>query len=169
MNAILIGRLLKPFGLKGQIKAVFYVDDFKDLKGYSVFYKADKKSPEGYSEIKFDNIYENLGNINLTVSGCSDRTAAEALRGIDIYVDGNELPALEKDVYYIRDLEDCKVYENDKATGVVKNVFETAAKMYLQISLDRHGEIAVPFTGRYVDKVDIKEKSITLRNIEELL
>jgi len=169
MNAILIGRLLKPHGLKGQVKASFYIDDFSDIKNFTAFYRQDKLSPTGYKKLNFLDINIAGGNIAVTIDGCSDRTVAEAYKGIDLFVSEDELPQLKEDLFYIKDLENCTVDVDGTDIGSVRSVFEAAGRNLLLVKLTDKGDTAIPFNDKYVEKVNIKEKRVTLRNIEELL
>ncbi len=165
MEFLLIGRLHKPYGLKGQIKAQFYIDKDEDLKSFSHFYI---KRQSLYQEIKFDLISLRGGEAILSVSGFSDRDGAEALKGTEVFVKEEELPNLKGNNFYLKDLLDLEVFQYEKKIGKIHNVFEAAGRNLLLIQLDNGKSLAVPFSGEYVVKVEIKEKRVVLKEIERL-
>ena len=169
MNTVLIGKLVKPHGLKGEIKAAFFVDDLQELKEYSHFFVLDKKSPTGYKDIVFDKIRLMNDQIIVTLQGCSSRDQAELLKAIDIFVDEKEVPKLKGDSYYIRDLIDCEAFDGEGLIGKVLNVFEAANKNLLLVQLKNQKQVAIPFTGEYIDEVKIDQKQVILKNINDLL
>ncbi len=169
MNYLLIGRLIKPYGLKGKIKADFFVDSLDELDTFSKFYRKDIKVNTNYREIKFDKIEAGENGIFISVSGCNDRTQADELKGVDIFVTESELPVLKENDYYIKDLLELDVIDNGENIGKVNNIIEIANKNMLILKMSSGKELAVPFNNKYVDKVEIKEKRITVKMIEELL
>jgi 16S rRNA processing protein RimM len=169
MEYLLIGRLVKPYGLQGFIKASFFVDDFDDLKPYSVFYTTDRKSPGGYKVLDIEKLSLQKEGFVLKIAGCNDRTAAETLRGIDIYVDQAEVPEPGKNSYYIKDLIGLDFIYEGKTAGKVTNLFEAANRTLIIIRWTDNREMALPFTDDYIESVDIRNNVIIIKNIESFL
>ncbi len=167
MDYLSIGKLVKPYGLKGLIKTDFYIDDFKDLKSFSRFYIVNKIENSGYKEIVFEKVTLMNGRFIVKVAGCSDRNEAELLRNREIFVDEAELPELKKDVFYIKDLQDLEVYHKGTAIGKVSNVLFIANKTMLIVKLSNSREIVFPFESKYVEKVELKDKAVYAQNIED--
>ena len=169
MDALLIGRLLKPYGLKGHIKTVFYIDNLKELENYSHFYIKSKNKISGYQEIIFEKISGQAGQTIVKIEGCNDRNASEMLRNMDIFVDEGEIPELRGNVFYIKDLYGMDVYENSVLTGKIFNVLIMAERTLLIIKMFNNRELVVPFNDKYILDVDIKNRKIKASNLEELL
>jgi 16S rRNA processing protein RimM len=168
MNYLLIGKLLKPKGLRGEIKAMFYADRLEDLKGFSRFFIQDKAA---YKEIKIEKYKETESGLTVMVAGCDDRTKAEAIQAHEIFVEETEVPSIKKkNSYYIRDLTGMEVFEDGILTGTVDNVIEIANRMMLIIKFQgpKVMELAVPFDDEFVEKVDVKGRGLTLRNLSKL-
>lgn len=168
-NYLLIGRLIKPFGLKGEIKADFYVDNISELDSFSLFYIKDPVITGKYKEISLENIRTRNGESIVSVKGCIDRNQSELLKGIDLFVDELELPKLKKDVYYIKDLLDMDAFYHDEAIGKVNNLFEIANKTMMVVRLSKGRDIVVPFGSQYVLSVDLNEKRLNLKSLDDLL
>lgn len=168
MSYLLIGRLLKPRGLRGEMRAMFYADRLEDLRGFSRFFIQDKNA---YKEIRIEKFRENEGGLTVMVAGYDDRTKAETIQGRDIFVEENELPGIKKkNSFYIRDLVGMEVFESGAPAGKIENIFETANRMMLVVRLGegKGMELAVPFDEEYVEKVDVAGKAMHLRNLAKL-
>ena len=93
------------------------------------------------------------------IDGCADRDAAVGLRGAEIAVAAEVLPATDADEYYWRDLVGCRVLGEDGAVGVVARVFETPAHDVLVVEGPR-GTDMIPFVPEIVTAVDVVAKTI---------
>ena len=93
------------------------------------------------------------------LDGVGDRNAAEALKGLRLYVARSELPEADEDEYYHADLLGLKVVmvEGGAEVGTVRAIIPAGATEVLEI--DRGpGEytLLVPFTRAVVPEIDIK-------------
>ncbi len=167
MNTLLIGKLIKPYGLKGLLKAIFYVDSLEELDNFSRFFIVNKKELSGFQEIVIEKISLLQGYTIVKIQGCSDRNGSELLANKEIFVDSEEIPALKKGLYYIKDLFDADVFEKDVRAGKVNNVLLIANRTMLILKMQNGREIAVPFNDRYIDKVDIVKKIVYARDLAE--
>lgn len=93
------------------------------------------------------------------IDGCADRDAASALRGAEIAVAAEVLPATDIDEYYWRDLVGCQVLGEDGDVGTVVRVFETPAHDVLVVE-GAHGADMIPFVPEIVTAVDVVAKTI---------
>ena len=169
MEYLLIGKLIKPVGVKGQIKAQFYLDDINEIDNYTKFYIKLKKSPFGYREIDFM-IARNTGTeAIIEIELVNNRDKAEEYRDVEMYVDEAELPKLKKSEYYIKDLIGSKATADEKEFGDVLNTFEIANSTLLLIKMKNGKELAVPLNKKYIKNINTSDKLIELINIDELL
>ena len=162
-----IGRIVKPFGIKGGLKVHLFIDDPEDIKGIKEFFIKDKKL--GWRSLAIGTLQfeENVEFAKATFPEISDRTAAEVWRQVSLYIPREKLkPA--KDAFFIGDLVGCSVVQGESAVGVVDNLLDVADTDMLVIKMTEQ-MLVVPMTERYIDKVDTKERVITVKNIDELL
>ena len=169
MKPFCIGRLVKPFGLKGLLKAIFYIDELDDLKKVEGFYVRDLKSPTGYREIRFSYVKEVGKGYIVSIEGCSSRSEADLYRNMEVLVDEEKLPSPGEDFYYIKDLIGLKVVFEQNFFGRVFNFFESGGDLILVIKMNNGKELAVPYRGRYIKSISLQKGEILLENIRELL
>lgn len=169
MNFRKIGKLIKPFGIKGEMKTVFYVDENRDLEVFSAFYVKDKLSATGYKIIVFELMWENNGKIIVNIEGCNDRNTADTFRELEVFVDEAEFPELEQGDYYIKDLLGLDVVQNGEKLGEIDNFIDVANSSFAIVRLTNGKEFAMPFNDEYLVGVDIDDKKISVRNTEELI
>ena len=104
------------------------------------------------------------------VEGVADRTAAEALRGIELYVPRDRLPAPETDEFYHADLIGLAVERVDgTALGSVRAVHDFGAGTILEIVGAGHPTMLVPFTRQAVPEVDLAAGRVVVDPPTELL
>lgn len=93
------------------------------------------------------------------IDGCADRDAAVGLRGAEIAVAVELLPATDADEYYWRDLVGCRVLGEDGDVGTVVRLFETPAHDVLVVE-GAQGTDMIPFVPEIVTAVDVVAKTI---------
>jgi 16S rRNA processing protein RimM len=170
MDTLLIGKLIKPYGLKGLIKTAFYIDDLKELDVYSHFYIRNKTEASGFQKIVFEKITGEIGSTIVKLEGIEDRNGSELMSGKEIFVDAAEVPELKGGrVFYMKDLFGLEVYENSALMGNIANVIEIADRTMLLVKLPSSRELAVPFNDKYVLEVDIKNRKVIAQNLQELM
>lgn len=167
-----IGRILKPFGIKGELKVRFYIDDVSDLKEKTVFYVKDKKQLSGFrmltvSSIKFE---ENPENARVLFNEIVDRTSAETWRLIPIFVKAEILSPPSVGEYFIKDLLELDVYYNQEKIGTVFNIINVGSQdIFVLKMINAKQDLAVPFTEEYVSSISIEEQKIFFQNLDQLL
>ena len=86
---IVIGEVLKPQGIRGEVKVKPLVDDPADLKKV-------RKVFIGGAEYKVLSARTDAQAAYFALSGVADRNAAELLRGRQVLADRADLPALDE-------------------------------------------------------------------------
>ncbi len=97
----------------------------------------------------------------LRVAGCSDRDAAEALRGQDVFVPRKTAPALGEDEWWAEDLEGCAVRDGEREVGTVRRLLGLPSCEVLEV--ERPGDLTdllVPLISDAVRMVDIEAQVI---------
>jgi 16S rRNA processing protein RimM len=99
----------------------------------------------------------------------SDRAAAEALRGTNLWIEERSRRPLRPGEYWPEDLAGCAVVSPDGTSlGTVRNLIEGAAQDRLVIANPR-GVFEVPFVAALVREVDLDSRTIVVDAIEGLI
>ena len=61
-----------------------------------------------------------------------------------------------------------KVFENDQEIGIVINEFDNSAHAVITIQTDDDKEFMVPVVENYIDEIDVDNKLVVVKNIEQL-
>lgn len=102
MANILIGKILKPQGIKGEVKVMAYTNDLDRFLHYSKFIIDNKNYV--VKKIRHDNscayiLFDDIINMN----------SAEMLRNKELYICDSDLPKLSDNEYYLYELVDSKI------------------------------------------------------------
>jgi 16S rRNA processing protein RimM len=96
------------------------------------------------------------GVVVCSLTGIADRNAAEALKGVRLYVPRSALPELAAEQYYHADLVGLAVKTAEgAAVGTVKAVLDFGAGDVLEIAPPQGDTLLVPFTRAAVPVVDL--------------
>ncbi|MBV9859782.1 MAG: ribosome maturation factor RimM [Alphaproteobacteria bacterium] len=96
------------------------------------------------------------GAVVAQLSGIADRNAAEALRGLRLYLPRAALPPTEADEYYHADLIGLQaLLEDGTPVGRVQAVHDFGAGDTLEVARDGQSPAMIPFTRAVVPVVDL--------------
>ncbi|MCS7229078.1 MAG: ribosome maturation factor RimM [Candidatus Kryptonium sp.] len=163
----IIGKVLRPYGLKGQIcvkPITDFVNRFKKLKRV---YVGD--NPIEVEEHYIVSSFLHNEEVILKFKNINDRTAAESFSGKFIYIPEEELLPLPEGFYYVHDLIGLKVYDvNGRKIGVITDVWLLPANdVYVVESKGK--EILIPAISEVVKKVDLENKMVIIEPMEGLI
>jgi len=160
------GRISQPHGIKGFVKLTLFTDTPSLLEQAPVHTdeRSDKsltvrlKNPAGKHWIA-------------QVDGISDRNAAEALAGTDLWIEKSLLPDLPDDEFYHEELIGLTVLDaaGGHKIGTVIAIDNFGAGDLLEIRPETGAPFYLPFTRENVPSVDIKGGSIAVAIPDGLL
>ncbi len=96
---ICVGAITGARGLKGEVRIKSFTADPKGVSHYG-----DVTDENGENSYKIRITGQAKGQLLARLKGVEDRNAAEALKGIRLYVLKSALPAPEEDEFYFSDL-----------------------------------------------------------------
>ncbi|MBR2903766.1 MAG: 16S rRNA processing protein RimM [Clostridia bacterium] len=152
MEDLLIGEILKPQGIKGELKVKPFTDTPFDIKKFGAVYI----DGAAYKILSFR---ENAGVAYLGLRGVPDRNAAELLRGKKLYGKREDAPDLEEGRYYIVDIIGlaCETEEGEHL-GTVTDVSLLSSDVY---TIEKEGKkVLFPAVKGVVKKVDLTAKKL---------
>ena len=150
VDKITIAQILKPQGIRGEIKVKCLLDTPLDIKKYK--------------DIEIDeNNYQILAaRTDLHLTGVYDRDSAERLRGKYIKVTRENAPPLEEGVYYIVDILGSDLYtENGENIGKIIDIYTASTDVYV-IEQDKK-RFSFPKVDGLILNIDIVDKKVTVR------
>jgi 16S rRNA processing protein RimM len=174
-DLIEIGFVRGAHGLKGYVLVHVYSKDEESLVGYGDKVIQDK---DGSRHFTFSVQGSKGQDFLCAVDGITDRNAAEEMRGTKLYIPSNQLPPLEGDEYYVRDLIGLTIQnEAGVELGHVIDVLTLGAHDALEITFNHNGQHALPvpqteyllMTHQNVGTVDLSARKITITLPDGLL
>lgn len=152
MNEIIIGEILKPQGIRGELKMKNFTDGFFAIKGL----KCVVIDGVRYQVLK---MREDKGAI-LLLKGIADRNAAETFRGKSVYAEKSEI-ARRENTYFISDVIGCAVLLSDGTyAGEITDIL--SAKVDIYYLSTPNGKAIFPLIKELEPVFDIENKTITV-------
>lgn len=153
-----IAKILKPQGIKGEVKVQLFSDNFDDFCGRGFAYLEQGGS---YERIDFEDIRPEPPFVYLYIKGIETRSEAEGLQGAYLYMDKSDLPETEEGEYYVFDLIGLEVTnESGETLGIVKEVLQHGAADVYVVKGKR--DFMFPALKRVIKNIDIKAGNMTL-------
>lgn len=180
-DAIEVGRIGEPWGLKGWVKVQPFAADPQALFSSRTWFllPSEKASPlrpaTGTpaipSRLKIAQIKDHGDVIVALAQEAPDRNAAEALRGARVFIGRTSFPKPDPDEFYWVDLIGLDVVNREgQRLGTVAGLIDTGPHSVLRVApavlpegvSAQEAERLIPFVGAYVDAVSIEKKLITV-------
>ena len=148
MNRLIIGEVLKPQGIRGELKVKTFTDYPENVKEFGTVYIDDTP----YKILSFRVGPD--GAAYMSLRGIPDRNAAELFRGKTLEGDREDAPPLEEGRHYIVDILglSCETEEGE-VLGTVKHIANLSSDVY---TIEKNGkDILFPSVNDVIVKVDI--------------
>ena len=151
-----LGRITKPWGVKGQLVLFLDVDTPEDYLGLDSAFVEVK----GQLVPHFFRIDQLNGNKAVATFEELTPEQAQALVGHELYLPLDLLPKLEGNKFYFHEVIGFRVVDDEKGDiGEIKSVIDYPAQPLFQI-MKGETEILIPVIDEVIRKVDREEKSI---------
>lgn len=153
MEKIICFNVVKPQGIKGELKARILADGFASIKNVKVLYD---KSGKSFKVLKIRDAFS--GFAFLTLEGISTRNDAELFRGVDFYVEKREI-IKSKDEFFISDIIGLKVLVDGEDQGTVIDVIQASVDMF-EIKTETNKKWYFPFLKSLDIEFDFNAKTL---------
>ena len=122
IDFLMIGEVLKPQGIKGEVKIKPYAANHDDFRRWKTLYI---QQGENYAPIKVKCNRIHDGFVYAMLGDCASMEDAEKFRAVQLYVDRAHANPLEEDEVYISDLIGCEgIDEEGKSIGKLTDVLQ---------------------------------------------
>jgi 16S rRNA processing protein RimM len=151
-HRVLLGRIVGAQGLSGHVLVESYTGAPENIAAYGPL-----TDETGTRAFVITVVRVTPKGVVARVDDVSDRTAAEALKGIRLYVERDRLPETGPNEFYHADLLGLPAVSPDgKAIGRVVALRNYGAGDLLEVRLENSPETElVPFTKAFVSEVDL--------------
>lgn len=157
-NKILLAQIGKAQGIKGEVR----VKPFGEPEMLDQYGRLETKDGTLF-RIKRMRAQKNM--LIVKFEGVNSREEAEALNGVELYIDRAKMPEMEdKDEFYISDLIGMDaVNETGETIGIVKDVPNFGAGDMIEITPTGGGNTYyLPFTQDVVPEIDFGQNVLTV-------
>lgn len=163
-----IGRIVKPQGIKGEVKMAIFTDDPEILLDLDVLYLGrQSRDPRPHSLL---GVRFHKGYALLTLEGVIDRNEAELLRGVDVFIPQEWLPPLEEGEFYVHQILGLRVVTLDgEELGTVKDVMFTGANEVYVVHGESHGEVLLPAIDEVIREIDLDAGTMRVQVLDGLM
>jgi len=148
---ILVGRIAAAHGVRGLVKLQSFTAEPAAIGRYGPLLDS-----AGNRRFEITVQHAVKGAVIARIKGVEDRTAAEKLRGIELYLPREALPPAGEGEYYHADLVGLRAERADGSLfGRVRAVENFGAGDLLTIDRPGEGQVSLPFTDLAVPLVDL--------------
>ena len=175
---VLIGKVGSPNGLRGEVRITLYQHDSTNLKeGKVLLLKharnqkgkagADSKGTSGDISAEVERVRYQKDRPVVKLQGIDDRNAAEAIRGLEVYIQADSLEPLPEGEHYVRDIIGCRVVDiaEGREIGVLRDVIQNTAQSILEVETSEGKTVLIPAVDEFMRRIDEEEGIIEVELI----
>lgn len=154
MDKFLIGKIIKPQGIKGECKVQMFSNDADDFANLNTVFLDDKKYDVIGCDVRFGFAY-------ITLAGVKDRNQAELLRNKKLYIDKSEVD-LDYNEFIIGDIIGFDVVdESGEHIGKLQEIEQFGAADVFVVWADSR-EYRIPYISSIVLDVNTTLKEVVV-------
>jgi len=161
---VCLGVIVGVKGLRGEVRIKSFTEDPADVAAYGPLTSDDGRT------FALTVTGQASGAVIAKVKGVTDRNAAEALKGLELWITRSALPAAEEGAYYHADLIGLAVsLATGEALGEVAAVHNFGGGDMIDVRRADGRSDLIPFTPEVLAKVDLAEGVIVINPLPGLL
>ena len=155
---ICIAQIGAAHGVRGEVRIKLFSDDPKSLTQYGALSNADGSRTFAIETSRLSKtVYV------CRIKGLRDRNEAEALNGVKLYIDRDQLPELDEEEFYHSDLIGLEArLEDGTQLGSIVGIPDFGAGDLLDIAPKKGKGFYLPFTLAVVPHVNVSEGYVTV-------
>jgi len=160
---LVVGRVVRPFGLRGELKVHVMTEYPEQLDRLHTVYLGPERQAW-----TVENIRLHQDAALFTLAGCDDRDAAESLRGALVQIAREDAVPLEGDEFYEYQLIGIKVVEKDGSLlGKLTEIINTGANDVFVV-VGPEGELLLPAIESVILEIDLDADRMLVELMEGL-
>ena len=173
---LLMGRVTRPHGVRGEMKVAPDTDDPQRFDGLErLFLGRDQASAR---EVAVEGVRFQYPKgktvVLLSLDGVDSVEAVEDLRGVQLYADPDDLPALDEGEVYLHDMIGLTVVEVDDdgaevgELGTVRDLYD-GSQLLIAIARPDGSQVLLPDVDEFVIRLDLDARRLYVRPPEGLV
>jgi len=163
-NLFLIGKILKPFGIKGELLVKF----FPDPKLAEYIFSVKKIYLTNNDSYNLKKIRKHQNYYVITLETIVNRDQGELLSNKEIYVDKSQVRQSNENSYYWFEVLGCSAYDvNNSFLGIIEQIVNNGV-YDIFVVYKNEKEIMIPGINPFVVFFDKQKKIITFNIIPGL-
>ncbi|MBK7586777.1 MAG: 16S rRNA processing protein RimM [Myxococcales bacterium] len=166
MKTVELGRVLRPHGLRGELKVRLHFDGSGTLTQVQEVELACSSGPRRFA---IEWVRPGTGSVLLKLVGVDDRDAADLLKGAALSVPRSALPEPEPGEYYLSDLIGAEVVDPDGTIGEVVEVRSHPSVVCIAVRLPDGQVLEQPLTAPWLEEVDLEAGRVILSSREGMV
>lgn len=156
-DLVSIGVITRAHGVKGEVKLRSFTADPAGIAAYNPLETGAGK------KIEIAKLRPQTDGFIAVLKGVTDRNAAEALKGTELFVLRERLTEPPEGEVYLRDLIGLEVWDGDNRLGKVVATTNYGAGDLLELKAeDRKETVLIPFSGTFVRSTDLEGGKIVV-------
>lgn len=158
-DRLIIGRILAPHGVRGEMKV-------QSLSGEDAHFKALsrvwlKKSGREF-EMKVRGVRGALPNLIIAFENVDSPEEAGKFRGAEVLAERDQAAIRKDGEFYYADLTGCMIVYHSVEMAEVKSVWDNGNCHMFECELKDGGIVQIPFQNQFIGDVDTDRKQIEL-------
>jgi len=152
-----IGLFIGPHGIKGEIKVKSFTEIPENLFVYEEFFLGNQTKP-----IKLKFVRKIKQNLICIVEDIKTRNEAEKFKNLTLYVKRDNLPLLNDDEFYQRDLLNFDVYNLERHNlGFVTSFNDFGGGLLVEVEKNKK-RFYLPIGKPFLKDINYKDKEVIL-------
>tara|TARA_B100000029_G_scaffold506778_1_gene590145 strand:+ start:97 stop:621 length:525 start_codon:yes stop_codon:yes gene_type:complete len=165
-NLIPMGEIIKPHGIKGELKVFLYNRESETLKkGVSIWFYSNNS----YCSYKLISVRGSLGNSIMKIEQIENIDQVKRLAKKQFFISRNDFATIRDDSFYLNDLIGFNVFDNKNINyGKIIDIINLPANDVM-IFMYKNKEIMIPIVDDFIELFDFENKLIQVKKIEMFL
>jgi 16S rRNA processing protein RimM len=152
-----IGLFIGPHGIKGEVKVKSFTEILENLFVYEEFFLGNQTKP-----IKLKLVRKVKQNLICIVEDIKTRNEAEKFKNLTLYVKRDNLPLLNDDEFYQRDLLNFDVYNLERHNlGFVTSFNDFGGGLLVEVQKNKK-RFYLPIGKPFLKDINYKDKEVIL-------
>ncbi|MFN3399936.1 MAG: ribosome maturation factor RimM [Ferrovibrio sp.] len=157
-GTLLLGVVIGAQGIQGEVKVKTFTGEPEAVGDYGPLQDVGATKTFHLKVLRLSK-----GDVVIArIKGVEDRTAAEALKGTELYIQRSALPQAGEGEFYFADLVGLTAMMSGRVLGSVTAVHNYGAGDMLEVKTESGRSAMVPFTDDAVPVVDLAAGTVTV-------